>query len=157
MLPSTRVYFFLLCLTLVLASFYFQYVLNLTPCPLCMMQRVMLCVMTVLAAFSFFFSKKIYWRLHQGMLLCSALGLYFAGRQLYIMYIAGHDLACAPGLEMVLKYFPLKDIAYLLFWGSGDCAKITWRLLSMPMAFWSFLSFLFMTLLLLLSRFHTNE
>ncbi len=39
------------------ASFYFQYVLGLEPCPLCLMQRI--CVFLLMALFFFFLERLV--------------------------------------------------------------------------------------------------
>jgi disulfide bond formation protein DsbB len=127
------------------ASFYFQYIVGLVPCPLCLMQR--LCVAAI-----FFFSlmgvclttlRRA--RLVSIMQMFFALaGLFFATRQLWLQALpAGHGASCMPGLDILMRYFPWKDVARALFWGTGDCAEVHWQMLGLSMPAWSLFYFIF--------------
>lgn len=135
---------FLFCLLLVVGSYYFEMVIGLVPCPLCMMQRFSLMLLTILALLGFFVSaQSMVATLYRGLfLLANGLGIYFSSRQLYLQAFPDKHLACAPGFQALLDYFPYQDIVYALFWGSGDCAKVSWRFLGGSLALWSFLSFI---------------
>ncbi len=145
---------FLFCLLLVVGSYYFELVVGLTPCPLCMMQRYTLIVLTVIALLGFCVNStsigaKIY---RVTFMVFNGFGVYFSSRQLYLQAFPNKHLACAPGFQALLDYFPYQDIFYALFWGSGDCAKVSWRLLGGSLALWSFLAFLVLLLLFILSN-----
>ena len=108
----------LITLFVLFASFYFQYFLGLQPCPLCLMQVVISCA-----------------------------GLFFSIRQLWLQSLpAGKVPACMPGLDVLIHYFPWQTVARSLFWGTGDCAQISWHMLGISMPGWSALYFLFMAL-----------
>ncbi|CDZ77919.1 Disulfide oxidoreductase [Legionella massiliensis] len=130
------------------SSYYFQYIKGLQPCPLCLMQRI--CVFLL---FGICFAGAFVRSLRGGQIvacfqfLIAAGGLFFAGRQLWLQSLpAGQAPACMPELDVLIRYFPWRDVLHALFLGSGDCADITWQWLGLPMAGWAALYFLGMLL-----------
>ena len=125
------------------ASLFFQYVKGMQPCPLCLMQR--LCAgFSLLFCFFILVSKTppVISRLLITNLFFAGAGLYFAGRQLWLMSLPSNKLpACMPGLDVLMAYFPWQTIAKALFWGAGDCAEGKWHLWGMSMPGWTALYF----------------
>lgn len=126
-------------------SFYLQYVKDLEPCPLCLMQR--LCIF-----FIFLFSvmnlltrvqtRRKKWMIAQ--LMMAFCGIYFASRQLWLYSLPKESIpACVPGLAILMHYFPVSELLKALFWGSGDCTEITWKFLGLSLPTWSLLYFMF--------------
>lgn len=143
---------FLGALTLSLASLYFEHVVGLKPCPLCIMQRIAMFLLTCCLL------AKLIAKSSKAQFVCCCLafaatefGLFIAARQVYLQSLPEDKVpACGPSLEMLYKYFPLKDLMYALFYGTGDCAKIDWTLFGLSMAFWSMLAFIGFSICLLL-------
>jgi disulfide bond formation protein DsbB len=128
------------------ASFYFQYFKGLQPCPLCIMQRI--CVfglffLTSLGLYLGSIARAHHVAFFQG---CVALmGTYFASRQLWLENFASEQGAtCMPGLDTLMQYFSWTDVAKALFFGSGDCATVTWEWMGISMPGWALLYFVFM-------------
>lgn len=137
-----------LSLFVLASSFYFQYVKGLQPCPLCLMQRLcvfllfMFCFMGV-AVRSLKAGKVIAWL----QFFTAAGGLFFAGRQLWLQSLpAGQMPSCMPGIDVLIRYFPWKDVFRTLLWGTGECADNSWQWLGLSMPAWSALYFLFLLL-----------
>jgi len=135
---------FTIALSLSLASLYFEFIVGLTPCPLCIMQRYSVFLLTIFLLFKLVFSNK---KLKCGFsilaLLMSFIGLFFAARQVYLQSLPIDKVpACGPSLEVMMKYFPMQDVVHALFYGTGNCAKIDWTFLGASMAFWSMLAFI---------------
>jgi len=126
-----------------LSTFFCEYCLHLSPCPLCLMQR--LCIeMLVFMSLGFFvapqWSTQIWYRVLY--LLVIVLGVVLAARQLWLQLFSTHDSgACIPGIEALLAYFSWDVILKMLFWGSNDCATVAWRFLGLPLSAWSMLYF----------------
>ncbi|MBA2709916.1 MAG: disulfide bond formation protein B [Tatlockia sp.] len=136
----------LISLIVLAASFYFEYFRGLEPCPLCLMQRF-----SVFLLFAISFTGTAIRSLKAGKVIAffqffiAALGLYFAGRQLWLQSLPpGQAPSCMPDLGVLIRYFPLKDVFKALFWGTKDCAEITWQWLGMPMPAWTALYFFIM-------------
>lgn len=140
---QTRLLLFILALLMSLTSVYFEWELGLTPCPLCIMQRVAaFCLTIIFFCWCCFKSGRIHQLCFYAVLFFSLAGLYFSARQVYIMAYP-HSLACGPDLNTLLQYFPWQVTARALFYGSGDCGVVTWHFLTVPMPVWSLLLFVF--------------
>lgn len=133
---------FILSLFVLLGSFYFQYVEDLTPCPLCIMQRLCTFFLTLLCFLCWLWVKPKTRFLTILQSFFSLLGIYFAARQLWLMSLPPDETGtCIPGLNMMLHYFPWQDILRALFLGSVDCSENQWTWLGISMPAWSLMYF----------------
>ena len=130
-------------LSVLSASIYFQVVMGLRPCPLCLMQRycVLLVVITSWGALIGRVSRAR--KLLIAQALIALAGLYFSGRQVWLQSLTPDQLpACLPGLDVLIKYFPWQDVLKALVLGSSECSEVTWQWLGLSMPAWSALYFL---------------
>ena len=136
----------LITLAVLIASFYFQYVKGLQPCPLCLMQRFCIFMLLMFGLMGLTLSTLKRARLVAVLQIVFAVaGVFFASRQLWLQSLpAGQTPACMPGLDVLIHYFPWQDVLRALVWGAGDCAEINWQWLGLSMPGWSLLYFLFM-------------
>lgn len=140
------------------SSYYLEYYLELIPCPLCIMQRVCLFILTLIYFISYFSKNWSYRFVMMVTAICFSLsGIFFSSRQVWLQYFASSSASCGPGFNFMLSYMPFKQIMYALFWGSGDCTKVDTTILGASLASWALLSFLFFSvvnflMLLSLSR-----
>ncbi len=133
----------LMTLCVVAGSFYFQYVKGFQPCPLCFMQRVCACVLMffLLVGLSLRSLRRARYVVFFQFVFAAA-GLFFALRQLWLQLFTSHDTSvCMPGLEMLVRYFPWRQVVNVFFWGSNACSEVTWYGLGLSMAAWSALYF----------------
>lgn len=143
-------------LALLVAAYYFEYVLGLKPCPLCMTQR--LCVLLVGVCF-FFASVKL--RFVSLLMLVLALiaslaGLYIADHQVYLQSLPPEQApACGPDLAYMLKALPFDKFLSLLLQGDGNCAKVVWSFLGLSMPKWTRICFTIYTLFAMVSLYVT--
>lgn len=136
----------LLTVLILMASFYFQYVGGLRPCPLCIMQRfaAFLLMMFCLMGMSLSTLKRGK-HVTALQMLSAALGFFFAARQLWLQSLNSEQIpTCMPDLDVLIRYFPWHDVLHALFWGAGDCAEVSWQWLGLSMPGWSLLYFLLM-------------
>lgn len=133
----------LLSLSVLFISYYLEYKKGLNPCPLCIMQRLCAWVVLFLSIFGIYFQtvKPKRW-LSGSQLLIALAGLFFAGRQLWLQSFSTQAPACMPGLDVLIHYFPWKDVLQALVWGAGDCAEVSWQLLGLSIPAWASLYFL---------------
>lgn len=144
----------LISLFVLFSSLYFQYGLNLHPCPLCLMQRLCVFLLLGLMGLSLGTVKKAHF-VSLAQIIIAGAGVFFSVRQLWLQSLpAGKAPACMPGLDVLIHYFPWQTVAHALLWGDGDCSEVTWTMLGISMPGWSALYFLFMAAagLLLFSR-----
>ncbi len=136
---------FLFCATLILTAFYFQYIMGLEPCPLCMAQRI-----AFYASGIIFLIAAIHNPTPLGQRIYASLTLFFslggmalASRQLWLQSLPEDQVpACGPGLEYMMEVLPWAEIVSVMLRGTGDCAKVQWTFLSLSIPGWNFIEFL---------------
>lgn len=145
----------LITLFVLMASFYFEYVLQLRPCPLCLMQRLMVMILLAIGMMQCF-NRSLKWanRLSWLQMLIALGGVYFAGRQSWLQMLpANNTQSCLPGLDVLIRYFPWQDVLHALMFGASDCSDISWQWLGLTMPIWAALYFIGVFLAGFLSRY----
>lgn len=140
----------LACSSLLAFAVYSQRSLLLDPCPLCIIQRVVFLALAVIFAIGALHAPRSRaGRRGYGVLtlLLALAGAAVSARHLWLQSLPP-DLvpACGPGLAYMLEVFPLNDVIRDVFTGSGECAKVDWRLLGLSMPGWTLLWYLFLGL-----------
>ncbi|MCF7981382.1 MAG: disulfide bond formation protein B [Pseudomonadales bacterium] len=144
---------FLFCTTLILTAFYFQYIMGLEPCPLCMAQRI-----AFYASGIIFLIAAIHNPTPLGQRIYASLTLFFslggmalASRQLWLQSLPEDQVpACGPGLEYMMEVLPWAEIVSVMLRGTGDCAKVQWTFLSLSIPGWTFIAFLSLVIISLM-------
>ena len=138
--------------SLLFAVFYLEKALYLDPCPLCILDRIVLAAMGSIYFLSMMHvPKSIFSKVYS--LLTVALGMTgigLASRHIWLQSLpAGKVPECGPDLYFMLETLPFFDVIKKVFVGSGSCAQVDWTFagLSIP---WQTL-ILFICLLLLSS------
>ena len=135
---------FIICCGLLIASFYFEFVKDLAPCSLCILQRVTVMVMGLILLIALFHKPKAFgYKIYSTLISLSALaGVLIAGRQVWLQYVpSAQPSSCGAGLTYMLKNLPLSQTLNLVFQGSGECDQITWQFLGLSMAAWMLIIF----------------
>ena len=130
---------FLACVALLAYAYYTQYVLHLEPCPLCIFQRVGVFVTGIAFGLAAAIDPVSWGRkLYAAAIALAALAtIGIAARHLYIQSLPpGSVPACGASLDWMLKVSPLPEVIVKVLSGSGECAKISWRLLGLSMPGW---------------------
>ena len=124
---------------------YSMKILGLEPCTLCITQQFFYCLIgissfvsflqnpgvTISTVYSFFIS------------LFAIAGIWISGRQIWLQGLPEDEVPlCGPPLEYIIDVFPFADVLNALFMGDGNCAEIPWQFLGLSMAGWSFIWFL---------------
>lgn len=136
---------FLSCIGMELSAVYFQFVLKLEPCPLCITQRLI-----VLTLGSVFLAGTLHnpagqgVRVYMGLAALASLAGASVATYHFLIQILPHEQAtsCGPGASYILEHFSLADSIRLFLTGTGDCTEVVWRLFGLSMPFWVGLSFL---------------
>ena len=135
----------LMCALMMGVALVLQYVYGLTPCPLCIGQRIAV----LLAAFVFAIGAlhnpagNLGRGLYAGLAaLASALGLAVAARHVWLQSLPPENVpSCGPGLDYMMEVLPLWDVLSRVLSGSGECAEIHGSLLGMSIPQWTLLGF----------------
>lgn len=148
---------FLVCIGLLAAALYYQYVDNLEPCPLCIFQRLSFSILAILFLLAFLLNpinigRKIFMLF---MLLAGAFGIAVAGRHLWLQSLPADQVpSCGPGLDYMVEVFPLSEVIGKVFSGSGECAEIDWTFLTLSMPAWSLIWLVILVLFSLCANMH---
>jgi disulfide bond formation protein DsbB len=130
---------FIACVGMLAYAWYAQAVLGLEPCPLCIFQRVGIAVIGLLFVLAALHNPKRWGARVYGVLLVLAalVTIGVAARHVWIQsQPPGTVASCGASLSYMLQVFPVGDVIRKVLTGSGECAKVTWRLLGLTMPAW---------------------
>ena len=141
-LISTRQLFLLMfvaCSGLLAAAYYFEYVMYLDPCPLCIMQRIAVLLLGLIGlSGSIFGIDALRERIHAGLLfLASCFGMAVAGRHVWIQNLPADQVpTCGPSLEYMVDTLPWEEVLTVMLRGNGNCADAQWSFIGLSMPQW---------------------
>lgn len=123
-------------------ALFMEHAMGLAPCPLCMMQRLWIAVVGLIAYASLLHNPR--WGIYPLFAALSAIiGGVFSIRQLWLQSLPADQVpACGPDLQYMLEVLPLSDVLVAMTSGTGDCAEVSWSLLGISIPGWALLGFL---------------
>jgi protein dithiol:quinone oxidoreductase len=124
-------------------AWYAQSVLGLEPCPLCIFQRVGVAAVAVMFLLAALHHPRGWGAGVYGALvaLAAIVTIGVAARHTYIQHLPeGSVPVCGASLDYLLGVFPITDVIRKVLSGSGECAKITWTMLTLSMPEWVLLA-----------------
>ena len=135
---------FLACAGMMGYALFVQYVLLLTPCPLCILQRVATISIGIV-----FLAAALHHPTGWGRWIYAALltvaagaGIGVAGRHVWLQSLPPDQVpSCGPGFDYIVDAFPLADALTMIFTGSGECAEIDWQFMTLSMPAWVLICF----------------
>ena len=147
---------FLVCLGMLLIAGYFQFIEHLDPCPLCILQRLM-----VLAAGVVFLLGAMHNPVNTGrrvygflLLLVAGIGSAISGRHVWLQNLPADQVpTCGPGLNFILENFPINQAIDMVLRGSGECADVLWTFMGLSIPGWTLVAFVVMILVALTQLF----
>src|SRR5256885_1077925 len=136
---------FLVCAGMLAFGYYLQFVVGLEPCPLCIVQRILLLALGVafLAAALHHPAGRLGAGLYGGVIaFIAAIGIAVAGRHVWLQHLPAEKRpACGPALDYLLSAFgPIEGLSRVLR-GSGECGAVDWTLLSFGIPEWTLAAF----------------
>lgn len=135
---------FAICAGAVAVAWYLQYVQGIEPCPLCMIQRVLVIAIGIVYLVAAIHGPALVARRIYGVAVASLalLGAGFAIRHLWLQSLPPERApACGPGLGYILEHVPLERALKLVIWGSGECAQVVWTFLGLSLPGWTLMTF----------------
>ncbi|GAA6134654.1 disulfide bond formation protein B [Oceaniserpentilla sp. 4NH20-0058] len=148
---------FLSCAALLATAYYFEYVLYMDPCPLCMMQRIAVLLVGLTGLAGFLFGGNLIARTVFAVLivLSGILGISVAGRHAWIQSLPADQVpTCGPSLEYMVDTLPWAEVLTVMLRGNGNCADSHWSFIGLSMPQWMlvwFVGFVLAGLYLLLT------
>lgn len=140
---SVRKTFFLgalLCALMLAVAGYFQFVVGLEPCPLCILSRLIVLALGLLFLIAAIHNPQGWGRevyaLGGGAI--ALLGIGLSARHVWLQNLPPDQVpSCGPGLNFILENFPLADALELVLRGSGECAEVQWSFLGLSIPGWT--------------------
>ena len=148
MIATNRVYCVLvaiICTALLGYGYYLEFFQKLLPCPMCIFQR--LCYMAIGA--TAILGSAINPNRIGGIIITVLIGIFagigasIAARQTWLQHLPPELVPeCGPDLSFMLEMYPLLETIETALRGTGDCAEVSWRFLTLSIAEWSVVCFL---------------
>lgn len=131
---------FLICAALLGAAYYFEIVMYLDPCPLCMVQRLAT-LLIGLSCLLAFVCSDFRWgsRIALALVTASAIfGYFVADHHIWIQHLPPEEVpACGPSFEYLIETLPLNELISIMLHGDGNCAEVNWMFWGMSMPEWT--------------------
>lgn len=146
----------LACVGLLGYAWYAQAVLGLEPCPLCIFQRIGIAATGVLFLLAALHHPRRWGARVYGVLLLAAVlaTIGVAVRHIWIQaQPPGTVASCGASLSYMLQVFSPFAVVRKVLTGSGECARVTWRLLGLTMPAWVLIASVCLGLLAVIANF----
>ncbi|MCY3804040.1 MAG: disulfide bond formation protein B [Gammaproteobacteria bacterium] len=115
--------------SLLFAIIYLEGTLFLDPCPLCILDRLVLTALGLVFALALISSPKTFLSRMYGALAIafSLAGVGLAGRHVWLQGLPADQVPeCGPDLYFMLETLPILEVAKKTFTASGSCAEVQW-------------------------------
>ncbi|MDD5392712.1 MAG: disulfide bond formation protein B [Thiothrix sp.] len=126
---------FLFCLGMLGVALFFQLVVKLEPCPLCIFQRMAIMFIGLVGLLAFLHNPRgIADRLYGLLLILGGIAsVSVASRHVWLLSLPKDEAAsCGPGMEIWLDRFiallPQGQLTETLLRSGAECTEVTWSL-----------------------------
>lgn len=137
------------------ALYYLEGVLHLEPCPLCVVDRVILVAIAAVCFIALLHNTRgiVRWVYTLLAALLSLLGVGVSARHIWLQNLPPDQVPeCGPNLMYMLDVFPLDDVIKRVFTGSGSCAEVDWTMLGLTIPQQTLMLFIFLFLLVFIAH-----
>lgn len=134
---------FLVCAGLIGFAMYLQHVLDLEPCPMCILQRYAFIGVGIIALVAALHAPRDWgrWVYSALLILVAGLGAGVAARHAWLEHHPPQIFDCGADLGYMVDAFPLAEALPMIFRGTGDCTEVLWRFLGLSIAEWALIWF----------------
>ena len=111
------------------AVFFLQGHLGLDPCPLCVVDRLLIIILGSIFFIALIHNPQLTGQRIYGALatLIATLGAAVCWRHIWLQNLPEALVpSCGPGLDYMLDTLPIAETLQILFTASGECADIQW-------------------------------
>ncbi len=153
---NSRIWFFLgfmSCVFMLATGAFFQIIMDLQPCPLCISQRIAIFILGIVFLVAAIHNpsengRKIYAVLGA---VAALVGASVSARHVWIQNLPKDEVPeCGPGLSYIFENFPLIETVKLMLNGTGECAEVLWTFLGLSIPAWTFVAFIALAIMSLL-------
>ena len=130
-----------LCGVLLVGALIMEHAFAMTPCPLCLMQRLWFLAAGLFAMIGLMHDPR--WGIYPLLtILASLTGAGFAIRQLYLQSLPADQVpACGPDIDYMIEVFPWSEVLATMVSGTGDCAAEAPGPFGVPIPAWALMGF----------------
>ena len=125
-----NLYGLVLCVaSLLFAIFYLEKTLYLDPCPLCILDRVVILGLGVIFLFALLHnSKSFFVKIYGGFcIILSLIGVLLASRHIWLQNLPKDQVPeCGPDIYFMVDTLPIFEVLKSVLTGSGSCADVSW-------------------------------
>lgn len=141
-------------------AFYFQYVVHLEPCNMCMLQRLATAALGLFFLLALLHDAGKWFARFYGLLIFVAAAALFAlsARHVWMQLQPPGSLAsCGADFWTMMSMLPFTDVVLKIINGGGDCQEIGWSLFGISIPGWLGLAALVLALWGLLTNFRCRR
>lgn len=123
---------------------YLEVYKGINPCPLCILQRIVLLTLGIIFFLAMALKIKKTGNILFGILglITSLGGILLAGRQVWLQHAPPAGLGeCGVSLQYMFKIFPLMEALKHVWQGGIECSQHGWVFMHLSLAEWSLLWF----------------
>ena len=142
---TVQILIFFSAIGLMAMALFFEHVMGLVPCPLCISQRIVVVTIGLigLAAAIHNPGKTGKQGYSAAMVVIALCGAALAIRQLYLEGMPPELApACLPGLDYLVEVMPIMDLIAVMVSGTGDCTEVQWTLFGISIPGWTLVCFI---------------
>jgi disulfide bond formation protein DsbB len=136
----------LICGSAIGYALYLQYEEFLSPCPLCIFQRIGIITFGAVSLLAALFPlRRATWFWPALLTLVGLGGASVSARQVYLQYFLTDKSSlgsCGPGLQYMLDNQPWLQVFRSVLVGHGECAVIDWKFFGLSLPCWTLVLFL---------------
>lgn len=132
------------CLLMLAFAYYLQYQKGLQPCPLCIIQRLLIATLGLGFLAAAIHNPAFHGARRYALLLAciATLGMAVAGYQIWLQSLSSPAAAfCLPPLDYLLTYFPFTKAISMILQSPGECGEIQWTMLGLSIPGWTCMAF----------------
>lgn len=136
---------FILSVIIITTALVFQYILKLEPCPLCVLQRIIIVTLGIIFLIGLLHNpmNSLVRRLYGQIIATTSIaGLAISGRHIWLLSLPKEELPeCSTDLYEWLKTLPPNEVIEKIFQGTRECSEVTWTLAGFSVPEWSIFVF----------------
>lgn len=151
---------FLICTAILAYAYYSQYYMGVAPCPLCIVQRLVLGAVGLLALIFGLFGvsgiiNKICSLIIAGITI---FGITVASRHLHLINLPPDQqpLSCGMPLDVQFQRLPFNSFLHYVLQGDAECGKVNWIIFGMKGPTAMIVACCVILLILIYNMFKTN-
>lgn len=136
---------FLITAFIIATAFIFQYILLLSPCPLCILQLIIVVTLSAIFIVGMLHNPKqtLVRRLYGQIVATASLaGIAIAARHIWLQHLPkDQSVECGEGLNYWISILSPSEVIEKIFAGAGDCVEVSWRFAGFSIPEWNIVLF----------------